>query len=254
MTGLRLHSSGEGTPILLLHPLGSDRHLWDPVTCLLSGVEVLSCDLPGHGESAQVPGADSVAHAGDQIAALLTARASRPVHVVGFSLGGLVAQYVAANRPELVNRLVLVDTVPIYPAQLRQLWTERAVTARQYGMGPIVEPTLQTWFTPEFLAQNGSRVQAVRTRLSSADPQGYAQACEALASADATDLAAHITAPTLVVCGDQELPAFTAAAAWFGDNLSDARLFWLSRARHAGVLEQPDRFAEALADFLLQRD
>lgn len=254
MTGLRLHTSGEGPPILLLHPLGCDRHLWDPVTCLLTGVEVLSCDLPGHGESAQVRGADSVAQMSDQIAALLTARASRPVHVVGFSLGGLVAQHITARRPELVNRLVLVDTVPIYPPQLRQLWTERAATARQDGMGPLVEPTLQAWFTPDCLAKNGSQVQAVRTRLSTADPQGYARACEALASADATGLAADIIAPTLVVCGDQDLPAFTAAAAWFKDSLSDARLFWLSPARHAGVLEQPDQFAAALADFVLRPD
>ena len=68
--------------------------------------------------------------------------------------------------------------------------------------------------------------------------------------ADLTDALDRITAPTLVVCGDDDAPPFRAAADDLGQRLRDARVVWLSPARHAGVLEQPDQFREALVGFL----
>lgn len=244
-----VHRSGSGTPVVLLHPLGVDRRYWDYLTPLLPGYTVLTYDLPGHGNSQTRPGAQ-IEDMAEQLLTLLQDQALEQAHVIGVSLGGLVAQHFAATHPEKIDRLVLVDTVAIYPPPVRAQWTERAATARSAGMGPLVEPTLASWFTPDFLTAAGPEVTAVRSMLSQADPEGYAVACEALEAADATGLAGGIAAPTLVVCGTEDMPPFTAAVSWFESKIPQTEVCWLSPAQHAGVLEQPEVFAAALRKFL----
>ena len=83
-----------------------------------------------------------------------------------------------------------------------------------------------------------------------ARPLGYARACEALERVDLTGVIGKIKAPTLVVCGEDDAPPFTAASRALADTLPGAEIVWLSPARHAGVLEQPEQFQEALSRFL----
>ena len=101
-----------------------------------------------------------------------------------------------------------------------------------------------------FAAQNPPAVRYVREALEKCSGEGYARACEALAAADLRALAAKIAAPTLVVCGEQDIPSFLDAARWLNANIAHSKLAWLAPARHASILEQPDAFRQALRDFL----
>lgn len=245
-----LHRGGEGPPVLLLHPLGVGRSVWDDLASRLGGFTVLTYDLPGHGQTPPPAERYTVEDLAEQAAALLADAALGPVHVVGVSLGGLVAQVLAAEHPELVDRLVVVDAVATYPPVVRQQWRDRPGIVRAEGMSPLLRPTLDLWFTAGEVERDAPAVQTVRRLFLAGDPEGYARACEALEVADTTGLVPRISAPTLVVCGESDAPPFTAAAPWFVDTLPDARLVWLAPARHAGVLEQPEQFLEALLDFL----
>jgi 3-oxoadipate enol-lactonase len=235
------------TPLVLLHPLGVDGSFWDPVVAELGHPAVETPDLPGHG-AADLPGPrPSLA---DYAAPVLElASSTGPVDLVGVSLGGLVAQEVAARRPELVRRVVLVDTVAVYPDPMRQMWRDRAATARDRGLEELVEPMEAMWFTDSFRRDHPDEVARVRKRFLGTDPEGYARTCEALETADTTSLAPAVTAPTLVVCGDDDAPPFREAAAWLAERLPDARLQWLE-GRHAVVLERPAELAAALRAFL----
>lgn len=250
MPAPQLHRTGEGPAVLLLHPLAVDRHFWDTVSGQLPGYTLLSYDFPGHGRSPAPTSTTTIEDLAEQAAALLTQAGVGRAHVVGVSLGGLVAQALAAAHPELVDHLAVVDAVATYPEVLRQQWRDRQVSVREQGMEPLVQPTLALWFTAERLAQGGPEVDYVRQAVLAGDPEGYARACEALEPVDLTALAARITAPTLVVCGEDDAPPFTAAAPWFAETIPGARLVWLAPARHAGVLEQPGQFVAALQDFL----
>ena len=245
-----LHSTGKGPPVLLLHPLGVDRSFWDDVVAALDGYELLTYDFPGHGETPVPAEPYTVADLAEQARALLTSGGHAQVTVVGVSLGGLVAQRLAADAPELVRRLVVVDAVPIYPEPMREMWRDRAARAPGEGVGPFLDPTLALWFTADRLAEGGPVVEGARRAFLAGDPRGYALACRALADADVTGVLDRITAPTLVVCGADDAPPFTAAARELGGRLPDARVVWLSPARHAGVLEQPEQFRDALIGFL----
>jgi 3-oxoadipate enol-lactonase len=248
---IRLHQTGSGPAVVLLHCLGVDRHLWDFVTEGLSQeFLVLTYDLPGHGETPVPANPYGIEHLSEQLVAILTLAKVARAHVVGISMGGLVGQHFAATYMDQVNRLVLVDTTPCYIDDLRKMWAQRAAVARSDGVRSLTEELLKIWFTSEFLAQNPPAVRYVQDMFGRTSGEGYALACEALAAADLRTLAQRISAPTLVICGDQDIPSFLDSAHWLAKNIPHARLEWLSPARHASVLEQPEAFLRLVRDFL----
>ena len=236
--------------MLLLHPLGVDRHFWDHTVAALHEVETLTYDLPGHGSTPPPAETATIEALAEQAADVLSGAGVQRAHVVGVSFGGLVAQALALSHPDVVDHLVIVDAVAAYPEPLRQQWRDRQVSVRKYGMAHLLAPTLELWFTADTLAKGGTEVEYVRRAVLSGNPEGYARACEALEAVDLTGRVAGICASTLVMCGEDDGPPFVAAASWFVDTLPDARLAWLSSARHAGVLEQPEQFLAALRSFL----
>jgi len=251
-SAITLHRDGRGPPLVLLHCLGVDHRFWDFAGDLASDVTLLRYDLPGHGASAVAAGPYGIADLSAQLAEILTANRIGRAHVAGISLGGLIAQQFAASRPELVDRLVLIDTTPRYTDELRAMWVERAATARTKGVAAMVDGLLKIWFSDGALACNEAGVRYVRETLAHSPGEGYALACEALKAADLRPLAARIVAPTLVVCGDDDIPSFLDAARWLASNIPSAELTWIAGARHASVLEKPEEARRLMREFLLR--
>jgi 3-oxoadipate enol-lactonase len=228
-------------PFVFLHPLGADARFWDPVRAELVPRTTIALDLPGHGTAPPPPlGAGIEAYA-----ASVAEQLDEPAHLVGMSLGGLVAQELAASRPELVASVVLADTVAVYPDPMRQMWRDRADIARTGGLSSLVEPMVEMWFTAELAAASDPRVEQARHTFASTDPEGYARTCEALACVDLRDRAASLTVPTTVVCGQDDAPPFRDAATWLAATAGDGSPHWLP-GRHACAVEEPAKFAELL--------
>jgi 3-oxoadipate enol-lactonase len=241
---------GSGPPLVLLHCLGVDHHFWDFAAPLASEFTLYRYDLPGHGTSITPPAGYGIADLSAQLAELCDAHNTGRVHVAGISLGGLIAQHFAATHPELVDRLILIDTTPRYTDEMRAMWAERAAGARQAGSASLIDGLLKIWFTAAAIACNGPEVQYVRSTISRCSGEGYALACEALAAADLRDLTAQIKAPTLVVCGEDDIPSFLDAARLLASGIPGATLSWIPQARHASVLEQPDTGVKLIREFL----
>jgi 3-oxoadipate enol-lactonase len=165
-------------------------------------------------------------------------------------MGGLVAQHFAASNPERAEKVVLCDTTPRYSEASRANWAARAATARSAGVAVMTDALLSVWFSSGFVAADPPAVRYVRACFAAVSGEGYAKACEALAAADLRMLLPEIVAPTLVVCGTQDVPDFLLAAQSFVRVIPHAQLAWLSPARHASPLEQPEQFIEALDAFL----
>ena len=241
---------GSGRPLVLLHCLGVDHHFWDFAAPLSAEFTLYRYDLPGHGTSVTPSGAYGIADLSGQLAGLLEQHRTGRVHLAGISLGGLIAQHFAAMHPKLVDRLILIDTTPRYTDEMRSMWAERAASARQAGPASLIEGLLKIWFTPAAIARNGADVQYVRSTIGKCSGEGYALACEALAAADLRGLSAQIKAPTLVVCGDDDIPSFLDAARRLSSMIGGAKLSWIPEARHASVLEQPDAGVRLIREFL----
>ena len=245
-----LHRDGSGTPLVLLHCLGVDHRFWDFAAELGRDFTLLRYDLPGHGASAVPAAPYGIAELSAQLAGVLAAHNIARAHVAGISLGGLIAQHFAATRPDLVDRLILIDTTPRYTDELRRMWDERAATARGAGVAAMVSGLLAIWFSADALGRDHAGVRYVRETLARASGEGYALACEALRDADLRALAPKIAARTLVVCGDDDIPSFLDAARWLAAEISQAELAWIKGAKHASVLEQPDEARRLMRRFL----
>jgi 3-oxoadipate enol-lactonase len=229
------------TPIVFLHPLGADARFWDPVRAVLGSHSTVSIDMPGHGAAPPSPAGAGI-DAYSAPVALQVAALGEPAHLVGMSLGGLVAQQLAAAHPELVASVVLADTVPVYPDPMRQMWRERAAIARAGDLASLVEPMVEMWFTAELAQAEDQRVEQARRTFAATDPEGYARTCEVLADADLRDSVSAIAAPTTVVCGEHDASPFRDAAQWLSDTTGGA-LYWLP-GRHACAVEHQERFAD----------
>jgi 3-oxoadipate enol-lactonase len=233
------------TPLLLLHPLGSDSSFWSTSAELL-GRPVLTPDLPGHGAAdLPAPHPDAAAYAASVADGL-----DGPVVAIGVSLGGVVALALADRHPELVSGLVLADAVPVYPQPLRDAWPERAAVARSGGLESLADGMETMWFGPAFKDRHPAIVASARRTFVGTDPEGYARACELLHQVDLTAALTRVAVPALVVCGEHDAPAFVEAAPAVAAALPDGVLRWIHGAQHAAVLEQPEVFAALVRDFL----
>jgi 3-oxoadipate enol-lactonase len=247
---ISLERRGAGPPIVLLHCLGVDHHFWDFADELARDFTLISYDLPGHGRSSVPSGAYTIEDLSAQLGELLARHNIARAHIAGISLGGLIAQQFAATEPASVDHLILIDTTPRYTDELRAMWAQRAAAARGTGVKALVDGLLKIWFTPQSVTDNTDAVRYVRAALEKSSGEGYALACEALAAADLRAAAGKIAAPTLVICGDDDIPSFLDAARWLEGNIKDAQLAWLAKARHASVIERPSDALAVMRKFL----
>jgi 3-oxoadipate enol-lactonase len=241
---------GSGEPLVLLHCLGVDHHFWDFAAPLAADFTLIRYDLPGHGASAVPDGAYDIADLSDQLDALVRANGFGRINLAGISLGGLIAQHFAASHPDLVARTILVDTTPRYTAEMRSMWAERAHTARIEGTPALIDGLLKIWFSTAAIGRNDPGVAYVRAALARCSGEGYALACEALARADLQELAPRIASPTLILCGDDDIPSFIDAARWLAAHIPGSELAWIPATRHASVLEKPQQALALMRSFL----
>ncbi|HEX2940320.1 MAG TPA: alpha/beta fold hydrolase [Rhodopila sp.] len=249
---IRLHRRGHGPALVMLHCLGMDHHLWDGLGGLADTFELIAYDFPGHGETPVPATGYEIEDLSEQLAAVLQQAGIARAHVMGISLGGLVAQHFAATNPAVVERLVLCDTTPCYGEEAKANWPVRAAAARQNGTASLLPAVEKTWFTDGFRARSPvpPEIRLVRDTFARCPGEGYALACEALGAADLVDLAGEIHAPTLVLCGSDETLAFREAAEWLAANIAGAKLAYIPDAAHASVLEQTAWVERALRTFL----
>ncbi|TDR89684.1 3-oxoadipate enol-lactonase [Enterovirga rhinocerotis] len=201
--GVTLNYRIDGPPdapvIAFSNSLGTTLAMWDAqVAALSGGFRCLRYDTRGHGQSSLPRGKFSVEVLAEDLAALMEGLGIGHAHVVGLSLGGMTGQALAAARPDLVDRLILVATSSYLPPV--DLWLDRAQMVRARGMGSVAENVVGRWFTP--LNQTSDGALATRRRLEEEiSPEGYAACCEAIGAMDLRERIGAVTAPTLVISG-----------------------------------------------------
>jgi 3-oxoadipate enol-lactonase len=250
LPGLTMHLRADGPqdapPLMLLHSLGTDHRVWQPQAEALAGrFRVLRPDLRGHGGSDVPAGPYTIeGMAGDVLAALDALGIDR-LAVAGLSIGGMVAQSLAAQASDRIVALVLVDTALAIPPA--DLWRQRAATVRSAGVAAIADAVLARWLTP---AADPAAAATLRALLLATAPEGYAGAAEAIAVADLTETTRRLRLPTLVLVGEQDEATPRASAEALRDEIPGAHLELLKGAAHIPTVEQPAAVTEALLAFL----
>lgn len=237
-------------PVLVMSgSLGTTRDMWLPqVEALTRPWRLLRLDHPGHGGSPVWNGSVTVEAIGQASLALLDDLGLSRVSWFGLSLGGAVGQWVAAHAPQRVERLGLCCTSARFSAP--EAYRERAATVRAQGMAAVTGRVLERWFTPSFHRRHGGVVDTFRAMLESIPRDGYAACCEAVAAFDARDYLARITAPTLVIAGEEDRATPLEQAERLRDGVPGARLVVIPQAAHLAAVEQPTAVWSAVESHL----
>jgi len=243
--------AGEGPVVTLSHSLGCNLSMWDDqVKVLTRHYRVLAFDTRGHGQSSAPPGPYSLDQMAEDFRGLLTGLGLKETHFVGLSMGGMIGQVFALTYPQMISSLVLCDTTSRYPGDVWPVWEERIKTVHEKGMQPMVEPTLQRWFTAGFRARRKDVIDKVSAMLHSTPPQGYAGCCHAIPKINATDRLGAILCPALVIVGEEDPGTPVAMAKAMHAALPSAELAILRSASHLSNMEQPEEFNRVLLRFL----
>jgi 3-oxoadipate enol-lactonase len=240
----------EGAPVLVLSSsLGATRALWDPVVpALAARHRVLRYDTRGHGASDAPAGDYTLERLGRDVLALLDAVGAARAHVCGISMGGMIAQWLAAEAPGRVDRLVLANTAAFMgPASA---WDARIAAVRAGGMAALVDATVARWLTPAFRERAPDVAARVRAMILSIDPVGYVGCCAALRDMDLRPSTARIEAPTLLVTGSHDGSTPPSMQEAIAAALPSRPLVTALEAAHLTCVEQPDAFARAVLDHL----
>jgi len=242
---------GKGPWVAMSHSLACDSRVWDEQAALLArSYTVLRFDTRGHGQS-DAPAAEyTLEMLADDAKGLLDALGVRNCHWVGLSLGGMIGQAFALRYPGVFRTLVLADTSSSYPAGAGALWQERIATAREKGMGALVDETLGRWFTEGFRATRRDVCDRVAAMIRATPVPGYAGCCHAIPKINLTSRLKEITSPALVIVGEQDAGTPVAMARQIHDAMPGSEFVVIPSASHLSNLEQPEAFNQALLDFL----
>ena len=198
------HRDLEGRPLLVfINSLGTDFRIWDEVAAdLATDFGLLLYDKRGHGLSNLGSQPCTIADHAADLVGLLDRLGAGEVVLCGLSIGGLIAQHLAATRPERLRALVLCDTA--HKIGTAEFWNERIATVERDRIDAIADGILERWFTPAFRIGEPARFAGARNMLVRQPVAGYVGSCAAVRDADHTGLVGRIAAPTLVVVGDQD--------------------------------------------------
>jgi pimeloyl-ACP methyl ester carboxylesterase len=248
VAGLAVEVTGEGTPVICIHGLGGTSNSFTPQMPVFATLRAIRPDLPCSGRSANTE-KPSISGFAAAIARLADMLGVKSAHFIGHSLGTIICQHLAAERPELVRSLTLIGGL-IEPAQpARDGLRQRAKAARSGGMLEIADAIVQNGMASDSHARNPATAAFVRESIMRQCPEGYARSCEALAEANA----AHhqrIHCPTIIINGEDDAVAPPSVARELAERITGARAIILPRCGHWATVERPEEINVELRRFL----
>jgi 3-oxoadipate enol-lactonase len=255
-TGVQLHyldpNPSGSKPVMLLHGLGVNGASWSLQFGALAenGYRPIAPDARGFGQSRYPGGAMTVARMAEDMGALLEALALVPAHVVGISMGGVLALQMALTHAHMIEKLVLVNTFARLRPERPSVWAYfafRMILVHTMGLEAQARAVARRVLPREDqAAMREIMIQTVRQ----ANPRAYRGAMRALALFDVQDRLREIRLPTMLVTGadDNTVPPPLQRKLLLG--ILGAQQVIIPNAGHAVTADQPDAFNRVLLEFL----
>jgi pimeloyl-ACP methyl ester carboxylesterase len=249
---------GQGEPLVMIMGLSGNADWWEPetITELSRDFRILIFDNRDAGRTTGPVEFYSIRDMADDTAGLMNEVGFDSAHVIGLSMGGMIAQELILGHPDRVRRLVLGCTtpglsrgVPPSPEVLADLTASR----EGLSLAELAADLLKVLFTPEWVEKNAARLPELLSRLGKNPirPDAYQRQLMAIAGFDAGDRLGRIEAPTLVLHGDRDILVPTANGPILAESIPEAELVLFPDCAHAFNTEKPDLFIKTVREFLL---
>ncbi len=252
-----LHTVEYGNPdatettetIVLLSSIGTTHETWNKqIPVLAERFRVVCVDHRGHGDS-PTPDTrpDDVSELGNDVLAALDAVGVERFNVVGLSLGGAIAQWLAAHSGR-VDKAVFCCTATYLGGE--EKWSERTSIARNDGTQALADGMKENWFTDTFRQAHADEVRWVHTMVCNIDDEGYAQNGDALAHWDFEDELSKITCPVLTIAGASDPGTPPAELEKIAQGVAGpVESVVIEPGSHQVAIENPEPFNAALTKF-----
>jgi pimeloyl-ACP methyl ester carboxylesterase len=207
-------------------------------------------DVRGHGRSAKPPGPYSVKLFTEDAVALLRALNALPAHIVGLSMGGMIAFQMAVDSPEAVRSLVIVNSGPamiLRTFSQRMLIRSRFAIIRLFGMGALGKMVAGPLFPKPEQVELRQRFMA---QIAGNEPRAYRASLRALIGWSVADRISQIRCPVLVVASDHDYTPVEWKR-WYASQISGAVVAVVEDSRHAAPLDQPEQLNHIVRQFLI---
>jgi 3-oxoadipate enol-lactonase len=238
-------------PLMLSNSLGTNLQMWEPQMANFTKLfRVIRYDRRGHGKSGVPPAPYSMERFGRDVLAILDDLNIDRVHWCGLSMGGMVGQWLGANAPDRLNKIILANTSCYYPDPTN--WLNRIKAVKAGGIAAIADTVIAGWLTADFREREPRIAENLKSMLLATPAEGYLACCEALSTLDQRDLLPRIKSPTLVIAGRHDMATPLAAGEFIRSQIPGASLTILDAA-HISNVEQPHAFSDAVIGFLTQR-
>jgi pimeloyl-ACP methyl ester carboxylesterase len=247
--------TGSGPLVVFLHGIGGNRSNWHgQLDSFGDRFCAVTWDARGYGDSADSPQTLKFSDFADDLLRLLDHFKAERAHLVGLSMGGMIVQDFYGRHPERVATLALVDTSSGFggvPEEVRRDFLSRRLEPLEKGLTPadiapsVVEVLVGKEASAAVRAQMRASMAALRV-------EPYRQALHAIVTTDFRAVLPKITAPTLVVVGEEDIVTPPSASEFLAKHIAGASLVKIPGAGHLSNLEKPEAFNAALGAFLDQ--
>ena len=260
VNGTSLHyveaGAADAPPVVLSHSFLVDHRQYEAQIEMLAGhFRVIAYDHRDHGRSDRSRTDYTIDVLTSDAVELVRALDAAPCHWVGLSTGGFVGLRIALRFPELLRRLVLMDTsATAESAYHRARYGALLWILRHVGVAPVTGAGMKAMFGPTFLHEPAfaSAREVWRERMRAVDPQAMSRFGHAIFTRpDLSAVLDQIRTPTLVMVGEDDRPQPPSRAKALAAGIAGARLRVIPRAGHLSTVEQPDLVNEALREFLV---
>ncbi|CAG9210570.1 Beta-ketoadipate enol-lactone hydrolase [Paraburkholderia sabiae] len=241
--------------VVLIHGVGMNQSVWAPqIDALTAAYQVIVYDMLGHGASALPTPAPTLDEYASQLEALLDAMKIERAHVVGHSMGALVALEFALTHPQRTLSVAALNAVYDRTPAQREAVMSRAATLSDAPAAAGVDATLSRWFGDPVPGHLTQAAQAVRDLLLSVDPIGYARTYRLFASSDDAHVGrlAHLAVPALFLTGECDPNSSPSMSLAMADVAPYGRAEVISNERHMMNVTDPARVNERLLAFLAE--
>ena len=254
-TSLHFRGEGEGSPVVLVHGVGGSLNNWNKVAeTLCDSYRVIRLDLRGHGQSSKEHKSYSLGAFVADIVGLADELGIDSFHLVGHSLGGMIAQHAAIHYPERIRSACIISSAAGRTAEEATAVQARIDILRHGNPGEHFRKSVARWYSPEFVAANESLLADLERQNRENDPWCYSEAYAVLAYAELGPELHKIKVPTLVATGEFDMGSNPRMARFMHDEIPGSELHIFEGLRHSILVEAPDRVLDVVTRFLKKND
>jgi 3-oxoadipate enol-lactonase len=234
--------------LMLSNSLGTDLSMWEPqLAAFEQFFQILRYDMRGQGGSSVPPGPYTIDALAGDVLSLLDALHIERIAFCGMSIGGVIGQWLGANAPERLDRLILCNTAAKIGTV--ETWNDRIETVRKAGVGSIADAVMTRWFSEAYLQSERAILARLRRVLASTDAEGYVASCEAIRDMNQRELVRAIDLPTLLIAGEYDRVTTVADAELLEGSITGSSLAVLPAA-HISNIEASFGFNTVVLRFL----